>query len=67
MWEGWDKKSIAALLKLSRSHVTTLIQAFEKDNFAALEDKRTRPQNHPDNQMALPFMDQVVGLQYLHH
>lgn len=57
------KKSIADLLKLSRSHVTALIQVFEKDNFAALEDKRARPENHPDNQMTLPFMDQVFQAQ----
>ena len=62
-YEGWDKKSIADLLKLSRSHVTALIQVFEKDNFAALEDKRARPENHPDNQMTLPFMDQVFQAQ----
>lgn len=42
-YEGWNKKSIAAVLKLARSHVTTLIQAFEKDGFEGLEDKRTRP------------------------
>lgn len=62
-YEGWNKKSIAAVLRLSRQHVTTLIQAFEQDNFAALEDKRTRPENHPDNQMTLPFMDQVFQAQ----
>jgi len=53
-YEGWNKKSIANLLKLSRQHVTTIIQAFEEDGFAGLEDKRTRPVNHPDNQMTLP-------------
>jgi hypothetical protein len=62
-YEGWNKKSITAVLKLSRQHVTTLIQAFEKDGFAALEDKRTRPANHPDNQMTLPFMDKVFRAQ----
>ncbi len=62
-YEGWNKKSIAAVLRLSRQHVTTLIQAFEKDGFAGLEDKRTRPENHPDNQMTFPFMDQVFHAQ----
>jgi putative transposase len=62
-YEGWNKKSIAAVLRLSRQHVTTLIEAFEQDNFAALEDKRTRPENHPDNQMTLPFMDKVFQAQ----
>lgn len=62
-YEGWNKKSIAAVLKLSRQHVTTIIQAFEEDGFDALEDKRTRPENHPDNQMTLPFMDKVFRAQ----
>ena len=62
-YEGWNKKSIAKLLKLSRRHVTTLIQAFEEDGFAGLEDKRTRPVNHPDNQMTLPFMEEVFQAQ----
>ena len=62
-YEGWNKKSIATVLRLSRQHVTALIQAFEKDGFAALEDKRTRPDDHPDNQMTLPFMDQVFQAQ----
>ena len=62
-YEGWNKKSIADVLKLSRQHVTTIIQAFEKDGFDALEDKRTRPENHPDNQMTLPFMDKVFRAQ----
>jgi transposase len=62
-YKGWNKKSIAAVLKLARSHVTTLIQAFEKDGFEGLEDKRTRPENHPDNQMTLPFLDKVFQAQ----
>ena len=62
-YEGWNKKSIANLLKLSRQHVTTIIQAFEEDGFAGLEDKRTRPVNHPENQMTLPFMEEVFRAQ----
>ncbi len=62
-YEGWNVKSIAGLLKVSRKHVTALVQAFEEDDFAGLEDKRTRPANHPDNQMTLPFMDQVFRAQ----
>lgn len=64
--EGWNKKSIAAVLKLARSHVTTLIQEFEQDGFDALEDKRTRPAAHPHNQMTLPFIDDVFKIQ-LHY
>lgn len=62
-FEGWNKKSIAKLLKLSRQHVTDLIKAFEADGFAGLEDKRTRPANHPDNQLTLPFMEEVMKAQ----
>lgn len=62
-YEGWNKKCIAGVLKLSRQHVATLIEAFEKDGFAALEDKRTRPENYPDNQMTLPFLDKVFKAQ----
>ncbi|HFQ94696.1 MAG TPA: hypothetical protein ENK32_11840 [Anaerolineae bacterium] len=65
-YEGWNKKSIAAVLRLSRQHVTALIQAFETDGFEGLEDKRTRPENHPDNQMTLPFIDKVFRAQ-LHY
>lgn len=62
-YEGWNVKSIADLLKVSRKHVVALIQAFERDDFAGLEDKRTRPANHPDNQLTLPFMDEVFRAQ----
>lgn len=62
-YEGWNMKSIAGLLKVSRKHVAALIQAFEEDDFAGLEDKRTRPANHPDNQLTLPFMDTVFRAQ----
>lgn len=62
-YEGWNKKSIAAVLRLSRKHVATIIQAFEEDGFVGLEDKRTRPENHPYNQMTLPFMDKVFKAQ----
>lgn len=61
--EGWNKKSIAAVLNLSRTHVASLIEAFERDGFEGLEDKRTRPENHPHNQMTLPFMESVFRAQ----
>ena len=57
---------LAAVLRLSRQHVTALIQAFEKDGFEGLEDKRSRPETHPDSQMTLPFMDKVFHAQ-LHY
>lgn len=64
MWaEGWDKKSIAGCLKLSRKHVHEIIDSFVEDGFAGLEDKRTRPINHPENQLTLPFFKEVLDLQ----
>ena len=61
--EGWNKKSIADCLKLSRSHVYTILEAFERDGFAGLEDQRTRPPQHPENQLSLPFFKEVLDLQ----
>ncbi len=61
--EGWNKASIAACLKLSRSHVYTILAAFERDGFAGLEDQRTRPPQHPDNPLSLPFLKEVLDLQ----
>jgi transposase InsO family protein len=61
--QGWNKKSIAGCLKLSRRHVGRIIKAFNKDGFTGLEDHRSRPQNHPDNQMTLPFLKDVLDLQ----
>jgi transposase InsO family protein/transposase len=62
-FQGWNRKSIAVLLKLSHQHVGRIIDAFEQDGFAALEDKRTRPINHPHNQMSLPFIKEVLDTQ----
>ena len=61
--EGWNKKSIAGVLKLSRRHVGNIIRAFEADGFDSLEDKRKRPENHPANQMTLPFLEEVFKAQ----
>jgi len=64
MWsQGWNKKSIAGCLKLSRKHVHEIIAAFEQDGFAGLEDQRTRPINHPANQLTLPFLKEVLDIQ----
>jgi transposase InsO family protein len=62
-FQGWNRKSIGGLLKLSHQHVGRIIDAFEQDGFAALEDKRTRPVNHPHNQMSLPFLKEVLDIQ----
>ena len=61
--EGWNTKSIADCLTLSRTHVYTILEAFERDGFASLEDQRTRPPDHPGNQLSLPFLKEVLDLQ----
>ncbi len=63
-YEGWNKKSIAGCLKLSRAHVYQILAAFEQDGFAGLEDQRTRPPDHPANQLTLPFLKEVLELQH---
>jgi putative transposase len=62
-YEGWNQKSTAGCLRLSARHVSRIIQAFEQDGFAGLEDQRTRPPNHPANQMSLPFLKEVLDVQ----
>jgi transposase InsO family protein len=37
--------------------------AFARDGFEGLEDQRTRPSPHPDDQLTLPFLKDVVDLQ----
>jgi transposase InsO family protein len=61
--QGWNKQSIAGCLKLSRRHVGRLIDTFEREGFAGLEDKRTRPEDHPANQLNLPFLKEVLDIQ----
>jgi putative transposase len=64
MWyEGWNKQSIAGCLQLSRPHVSTLLEAFARDGFAGLEEQRTRPPQHPGNQLTLPFLKEVLDIQ----
>jgi len=64
MWaEGWSKKSIAGCLKMARSHVYAIIDAFARDGFAGLEDQRTQPPPHFDTQLTLPFLKAVLDLQ----
>lgn len=64
MWaEGWNKKSIAGCLKMARSHVYAIIDAFACDGFAGLEDQRTQPPPHLDTQLTLPFLKEVLDLQ----
>ena len=64
MWyEGWNKRSIAGCLTLSRTHVYTILDAFERDGIAGLEEQRTRPPQHPGNQLTLPFLKEALDIQ----
>jgi hypothetical protein len=62
--EGWNKKSIADCLKLSRAHVYRILDAFEREGFEGLKDQRRRPADHPANQLSLPFFKEVLDLQH---
>jgi transposase InsO family protein len=62
-YEGWQQRSIAGVLGLSRSHVGEISAAFKSDGVAGLEDKRTRPATHPANQLSLPFLKEVLEVQ----
>jgi transposase len=63
-YEGWHAQSIAGCLKLSERHVRRILTAFEHDGFAGLEDQRSRPPDHPANQLTLPLLKEVLDLQH---
>jgi len=62
-YEGWQQTSIAGLLELSRQHVWNILQAFERDGFAGLEDQRAKPTTHAAAQLTLPFLKEVLDVQ----
>src|SRR6266545_162251 len=59
-------QSIAGCLKLSERHVRRILEAFERDGFASLEERRTRPVDHPANQLTLPLMKEILDIQNEH-
>ncbi|MGI8967542.1 MAG: helix-turn-helix domain-containing protein, partial [Chloroflexota bacterium] len=65
-YEGWHQQRIATSLHLSRKHVWHILQAFKRDGFTALEDQRTRPGGHPENQLSLPFLKEALDVQEKH-
>jgi transposase InsO family protein len=62
-YEGWHQQSIASCLGLSRKHVSHILSVFQEEGFAGLEDQRTRPVSHPDNQLTLPFLAEILEVQ----
>lgn len=64
--QGWHQQGIAECLQLSRKHVWHIIQAFDRDGFAGLEEQRSRPANHPENQLSLPFLKEILAVQQEH-
>ena len=62
-YQGWHARSIAGLMKLSYAHVRRIVRAFEKDGFAGLEDSRSRPAAHPENQLTMPFLQETLEIQ----
>src|SRR5260370_4428102 len=64
--EGWHQQSIANCLGLSRKHVCHILTVFKEEGFAGLEDRRTRPDTHPENQLSLPFLKEILDVQEEH-
>ncbi len=62
-YEGWHVHSIAGALKLSERHVRNILASFERDDFAGLEDQRSRPADHPANQLTLPLLKEILEVQ----
>ena len=65
-YEGWHRQSIATCLGLSRKHVWHILALFQREGFAGLEDQRTRPATHPENQLSLPFLTEILDIQQEH-
>jgi putative transposase len=63
-YEGWHAQSIAGCLKLSERHVRRILAAFEQDGFVGLEDQRSRPPDHPANQLTLPLLKEILDIQH---
>jgi transposase InsO family protein len=63
-FSGWNKRSIAGLLHLSRRQVGRIIEAFERDGFEGLLDERTRPPSHSANQLTLPLLKEILEVQH---
>jgi hypothetical protein len=62
-YEGWNKRSMAGCLTLSRTQVSTLRDACERDGFAGWEDPRTRPPQHPGNPLTRPLLQEGLDIQ----
>ncbi len=65
-YEGWHHQSIANCLHVSRKHVWHILEVFKQEGFAGLEDQRSRPGAHPENQLSLPLLKEVLDVQEEH-
>ena len=54
---------VAYCLGLSRKHVWHILAVFPEEGFAGLEDQRSRPAAHPENQLTLPFLAEILEVQ----
>ena len=64
-FQGWSKRSISAVLNVSRPTINEWISRFEADNLASLEDKSHTPKT-TRRKAWLPVMLEVYHLQKRH-
>jgi transposase/transposase InsO family protein len=64
-FQGWNKRSISAVLNVSRPTINEWISRFEADNLASLEDKSHTPKT-TRRKAWLPVMLEVYHLQKRH-
>jgi transposase InsO family protein len=63
--QGWTKRSISQVLRVSRPTIHAWIQRFEAEHFAGLVDKSRAPKV-PTQKVWLPLMIEVYHLQKAH-
>ncbi|HEX8833273.1 MAG TPA: helix-turn-helix domain-containing protein [Abditibacteriaceae bacterium] len=61
-YQGWNIKSIAGFLGLSRQHIYTLLERFEQEQFAASLPRSRKP-HHPHRKVYLPVLKRIAELQ----
>ena len=64
-YQGWTKRSISHVLRVSRPTVDLWIRRFEAEHFAGLEDQSRAPHTTP-RKVWLPLMIEIYHLQKRH-